>query len=90
MGIILLTFMFEIIKILKLDQLSHTKNIILYSLLSSLVLYIKEYYDKGIVNIITLGIMLIYLADKKIGGRLFNFFAFGFTLIIFFAIFFQL
>ena len=69
------------IKTLELNQLSNTKNVILYSLSSSLVPCIKEYCDKSIGDITALQTMLIYFADKEVSDRPSSFFAFASILI---------
>ena len=78
------------IKDLELDRLSNTKNAILYSLSSSLIPCIKEYCDKGIGSTTALQATLIYLANKKVGGKPSSFFALAFILIIFLVNSFQL
>ena len=71
------------IEILESDWLSNIRNVILYSLSSSLVPCIKEYFDKGIGNTIVLRVMLIYLIDKEVGGKPSGLFAFASILIVF-------
>lgn len=73
------------IKALKLDWLSNTRNAILYSLSFSLMPYIKKYCNKNIDSINALQAMLIYLADEEVKNKLSSFFVFVFILIIFLA-----